>query len=62
MNENTEQNTSKSLTIYLNELIQKETNPLFLRILNSALRSNDILNEMESEMSNYLKEVLTDEN
>lgn len=62
MNENPEQPRNSNLAIYLEELIQNETDPLFLRLLNSALRSNDILNEMESEMSDYLIEVLTDEN
>ena len=62
MNENPEQPGNSNLAIYLKELIKNETDPLFLRLLNSALRSNDILNEMESEMSDYLIEVLTDEN
>ena len=62
MNKNLEQKINPNISIYLEELIKNEINPLFLRLLKSALLSEDILNEMESEMSRYLMEVLTDEN
>jgi len=53
--------SNASIDIYLDELSSEEENPIFERIIKSAINSEDILISMQNEMDNILLEVVNDE-